>query len=147
MPLLSSNWKLTFDPASAALVLLDYGQLIADEPRWSVAKGLEQVALPGGSAPFLRPSGNAVFQVSFEAYKDETLDRVARVRVLESLMEVAALDRKPLRVQIFEQTDRYYQFSAAYITQHDPGRFMESAKARAFKGWTIVATGLSQVGP
>jgi hypothetical protein len=147
MPLLSSNWKLTFDPASAALVLLDYTQLIAGEPRWSVAKGLEQVALPGGNAPFLRPSGNTVFQVSFETYQDETLDRIARVRVMTSLMEVADLERKPLRVQISEQTDRYYQFASAYVTQHDPGRYIESSKARMFKGWTIVATGLSQVGP
>jgi len=147
MLLLSSNWKFTFDPAGAALVWLDYGQLIADEPRWSLAKGLEQVPLPGGSAPFLRPSGNSVFQVAFETYQDETLDRIARVRVLESLMDVADLGRKPLRVQIADQTDRYYQFASAYVTQHDPGRFMESAKARMFKGWTIVATGLSQVGP
>lgn len=147
MPLLSSNWKLTYDPAGAAVVLLDFAQLIADEPRWSVVKGLEQVALPGGSAPFLRPSGNAVFQVGFETYQDESLDRIARVRVMTSLMDVAELGRKPLRVEIYEQTDRYYQFASAYVTQHDPGRYMQASKARMFKGWTIVATGLSQVGP
>lgn len=144
---LTSNWRLTFDPAGAAIVLLAYDSEIDAEPSWPLRKSLDVVNLVDTDAPFLRPAGNNVVTFSFRVYSDETLDATARQRVMESLIAVAPLGRKPLKVEIKGITDRYWQFANAFITEHTPVRFMDAGTARIVKSWSVTATKLAQVGP
>jgi len=145
--MLLSNWKLTFDPAGTPLVLLDYGAKIAGELRFPLRRGLEVVDLVGASEPFLRATGNSVVSLQFEVFKDETLDKTARQSVMESLIAVNMRTRKPLKIQVYGITDRYWQFANAYVNEHNPGRYLEAPTARLVKGYTITCTGLAQVGP
>lgn len=147
MPKTPSNWRFTYDPAGVPRVLVAFGDKIEGEPRFPLTKGMELVNLVDSLAPFLRPSGNNSVSIQFEVYTDESLDATARQRVMESLIAVGPLGRKPLRIEVYGITDRYWQFSHSVITEHNPGRWLESAKARLVKGYTITATGLAQVGP
>lgn len=142
-----SNWKLTYDPAGTPLVLLDVGWKVAGELRFPLKRGLEVVDLAEAAAPFLRPAGNSVVTIQFEVFKDESLDKTARQAVMESLIAVNALGKKPLRIEISGITDRYWQFSNAYLHEHNPARYLEAPVARRVLGYTITATGLTQVGP
>jgi hypothetical protein len=143
---ISSNWKLTYDPAGTPLVLLTYGDLIQGEPRFPLAKALEVIPL-AETDPLLRDGKSKVHTIQFEVYASAASDKLARQAIMESLVTAGALTRKPLKLEISGITDRYWLYSAAFVEQHNPGMFVEPSVARLVKGWTIKATGLAQVGP
>lgn len=142
-----SRWKLTWDPAGTPIVLLDFDEMIADEPRWPMSRGTETVPLADSLVPFLRASGNHSVQIGFEVARTETLDATARQRVLESLIAAASMAKKPLRVEIQGISDRYWQFSQCLVTEHNPARHIPAPGSRHLRGWTLVCAGLAQVGP
>lgn len=146
MPRISSNWKLTFDPAGTPLVLLAYGDLIEGEPRFPLAKALEVIPL-AETDPLLRDAQSKVHTIQFEVYASAVSDKAARQAIMESLVAAGSLTRKPLRLEINGITDRYWQYANAFIEAHNPGMYVEPNVARLVKGWTIKATGLAQVGP
>lgn len=129
------------------IVLLDYGAELAGEPRWPLRKGLEVVSLPDAPNPFLRPTGNNVYQIQLDVFADESLDTTARRAVMESLISAAALGRAALVVEISGITDRYWSFAAAAVTDHTPVRMLEFPTARLIRTWSITASTLTQVGP
>ena len=141
-----SNWKFTFDPAGTARVLVAYNDLLDGEPAWSLRKNLVVTQLDEAAAPFLRAGGNAVVSFSLKVYTDETLDSLARRELLESLIAVAPLVKKPLKVEVFGITATYWQFANSYITEHTPVREIDSSRARLVKTYSITATGLVRVG-
>ena len=140
MPVIS-NWKLTLDPHGTPLVLLNIGDKIQDELSFPAKLGLEVVDLTDSEDPFLRPSGNNVVNISWEIWADEATDLLASQNVLNSLITVLKLGRKPLRIEIYGITDRYWQFANAFITEHEPRRRLESPKARAAKVYAATCVG------
>ena len=141
-----SNWRFTFDPAGTARVLVAYNDLIDSEPVWSLRKSLAVTQLDEAAAPFLRAGGNAVVSFSLKVYTDETLDSLARRELLESLIAVAPLVKKPLRVEVLGISPTYWEFANSYITEHTPAREMDAGTARLVKTYSITATGLVRVG-
>lgn len=141
-----SNWRFTFDPAGTARVLVAFGDLLVGEPEWSLRKSLAVTQLDEAAAPFLRAGGNAVVSFNLKVYTDEALDATARRTVLESLIAVAPLVKKPLRVEVLGISPTYWQFSNCYITEHTPAREMDAGTARLVKTYSITATGLVRVG-
>lgn len=144
---LTSNWKLTFDPAGTPLVLLAIGDEMAAEIRWPLKKGMELIDLVDSSNPFLRAKGNNAFSIQLEIYADESDDATARRKIMESLIAVAALVKKPLKIEAAGVTDRYWQAAAAVITDHEPSIVIDFPGARATKIFSITFTTLTQVGP
>lgn len=144
---LTSNWKLTFDPAGTPLVLLAIGDEMAEEIRWPLKKGMDLVELVDSANPFMRPTGNNSFVIQLSIFQDEADDATARRKIMESLIAVAALGKKPLKIEAAGVTDRYWQAAAACITEHEPSLLMDFPGARATKAYTITATTLTQVGP
>lgn len=147
MSKISSNWKLTFDPAGVPLVLLDYGDWIEGELRFPLRRGLEVVNLADSANPFLRPTGNAVITIAFDRYRDETLDTTARRAVMESLVAILPLARKPMFVEVSGIVDRYWRFESCFITEHNPGRWLDAPVARRIQSYSLTCTGFTQVGP
>jgi hypothetical protein len=144
---IESNWRITFDPSGSARVLLEYGDMVDSELAWSLKKTLQVTQLDEASEPFLRHAGNAVVNLAFRVYTDEPVDATGRRNILESLMAVTALVKKPLRVSvrgITEVTGTYWQFSNSYITEHSPLRDVESDGI--VRSYSITATGLVRVG-
>jgi hypothetical protein len=144
---IASNWKITFDPSGTPRVLLDTGDEMAAEIRWPLKKGMEMIDLVDSANPFLRAKGNNSFSIRLEIYKDESDDATARRTIMESLIAVAALEKKPLKIEAAGVTDRYWLAGACVITEHEPSILIEFPGARATKVFAITFTTLSQVGP
>lgn len=143
-----STCKMTYDPSGVPRVLVDYGAEIPAMPiKPALRKGLEVVPLVEALAPFLRPSGNASYAFRIDVFQDEVSDALAWQRVFESLLAVAPLGRKPLRIQVEGIADRYWQFANSFITDHAPERVTNFYPPRLLKSYSVVATGLAQVGP
>ena len=145
--MIASLWKLTYDPAGTPRVLLAYTDFTDGELQWSLENGLDVVPLVDSATPFLRITRNAVVTLSLSIYRDETLDIDARKQVMESLIAIPLLTKKPLRVEISGVVDRYWQFANAAITSHTPSRYMDPVSPNWLAGYSITATGLTQVGP
>lgn len=139
-----SKWKLTLDPYGTPKVLLNFGDRIEDEISFPAKLGLEVVELTDSADPFLRPSGNNVVNLSWEVWQDEDTDANARQHVLNSLLAVLNYTRKPLRIEVYTITDRYWEFANAFITEHEPRRRLASPKARAAKVFSAACVGFNR---
>ena len=142
-----SNWKFTYDPTGTPLVLLDYGTLLADEIVWSIQRGMEVVDLVDAAYPFLRAKGNSLVTINFKVSKEETTDQLARIAMLDSLVAVNLLTKKPLKVQVYGvSAGTYWTFADAYISAHETTPDRDSTASSLIKKYTITATGLSRTG-
>jgi hypothetical protein len=111
----ASNWKLTYDPTGTPAVILDFDMLMADEPEMSLRRGVEVIGIPYG-APFLRPTLNDVYEVGVSIVRTSSTDAFARRDMLNSFVDrYDQTTRVPMRLEARDLTDRYYQWSAAYI--------------------------------
>jgi len=144
---IESNYRLTFDPAGTPLVLLAYGDEIEGEPRYPLGRGLDVVNLIDAAWPFLRPTGNSSVQLKIDIHKPAASDAAARAEVLDSLIAINLLGRKPLKIEVLGITDRYWLFANCYIPNFDPGRSLEGAPNTHVKSYSLTCTGLSRVGP
>lgn len=147
MAKISSNWRLRFDPAGADVVLLAYGDMVEGELKFPWARPLETVPLVDAAAPFLRLSKNSKLVLSFAVYKAHASDAAARQAVMESLLAIDALVKKPLRIEISGISDRYWQFANAAVSEHEPAMDVNPARPRTVRSYNITVTGMTQVGP
>ena len=147
--MLLSNWKLTLDPSGTPLVLLGFGDLLAEEIRFPMAMGLEVVNLAGSGTPFLRQTGNVLVTMEFERYATpssalQQYDKYARRDTLDTLLTFQALTKKPLRLEVNGLADRYWQFANAAVSYVEPTRHLFSQKPRISQKIRITAAGFSR---
>ena len=145
--MISSCYKLTYDPAGAATVILAFGDRIDAEPEFGLEKSVEVIGLVDAAAPFIRIGKNAVVNFSITRALDAATDTEARAAVLDSLIAAAAATKKPLKIEVNGYTDRYWQFANATVKTHKPRRYLESYVARWVQTYDIVATGLAYTPP
>ena len=145
--MISSCYKLTYDPAGAATVILDYGDRIADELEPELSKLVEIVPLIDAPAPFIRIGKNASTTLTIVRATDAPSDKEARAAILDSIIAAQTATKKPLKIEVYGYTDRYWQFAAASITNHKPKRVLETSAARWQRTSVIVATGLTYTAP
>lgn len=141
--LIHSLHKLTFSPATSPLVILDYGQFIDQELAFSLAKAVEVINPVDATDAFIRDGKSSVWKAQIKTYSTESLDLDARVAAMQSHISIAALGKKPLRVQIQGHSGHYWQFADCMITGHTPVRELLRSKVRWSRTWDIVASGLS----
>lgn len=142
-----STWKITFDPIGTPLVLMDYGQLIDADPKPGLRSPLEVVDLAGADFPFLRPLGNRRYELQWGVYQTLSTRILAQRSILDSLLTVGALGRKPLRIEIQGLTGTHWQFANAYVTEHAPSMSVERGYPRNLKTYSATATVFSRSGP
>lgn len=145
--MISSCWKLTYDPSGSATVLVDYGDRIDTELDFGLEKSVEVVSLVDAAAPFIRVGKNAVVNFSVTRFIDATDDKTARAAVLDALITAQTASKKPLKIEVYGYTDRSWAFASATIKSAKPRRHLESASARRAQTWDIVATGLVYTPP
>lgn len=78
--------------------ILTYGDLLAEEPVWTLRSTLQVVQLDQSQAPFLRNGGNNVMSTSFKLYVRSTTDGLARATTFNRLTELANQGVKPLYI-------------------------------------------------
>lgn len=134
---LLSHWKLTHDPTGTPVVILDYEDEIQDEPTISLRRGLNVIEIPYGT-PFLQPTAQDVYEVSLTIIKGAASDALARRDMLAALTDRwDQLAKKPLRLEIRYQTDRYHQWASAFFTTAAPRLLVTDGPANA---WALPIT-------
>lgn len=142
--MITSNWRMTYDPAGTPLVILDFQDKIDEEPRFGFQTGVDVVPLLASDLPLLRATGNGVFDISFRRLLSQSSDTLAREEVLEWLVNNAARGKAPLQIEILDGTYATYQFSAAVIVQHETQRIITSPFCRYAISFQITAAGLTR---
>ena len=141
----SSNWKLTYDPAGAATVLVAFDALLeSDELEPELGKKVEEVDLIDAPAPFLRVGKNAVTRFSIRVISEAATDADSRAAMLDSLIAAQTATKKPLRVEVAGITGFYWQFANATVKTHKPRRLLAWPVPAVVNQWDIVATGLTK---
>ena len=145
MPGVTSNWKLTLDPAGTPIVLVAIGDRLAGEIEFGGERGFQLVPLVRSAAPFLRNGRNVSASISFGLYKSTTTDALARKELMQDMLTALALDKKPLKIEASGITDRYWLFAEALVTSHRPQRDYGPNAARRLTTYQIIATTLTVV--
>lgn len=141
----ASAWKLTYDPAGAATVLLNYGDMLeSDELEPQLDKSVEVVELIDAPAPFLRIRKNAVITFSIRVLVTAGSDAAARAAMLDSLVAAQTATKKPLKVEVEGITDAYWQFASATVKTHRPRRAANWPEAGNWKQWDLICTGFTK---
>lgn len=110
-----SNWKLTYDPTGTPAVLLDYGAELAEEPEFSLRRGLDVIRIPYG-IPFLRPTLHDVYEVLISIEHSSETDANARRDMVEQLTDFYDQTTKmPMRLEASGLTTRRYQWASSFI--------------------------------
>ncbi len=142
-----SNWKLTLDPASTAVVLVNIGDKLVDEIEWGMSREVLVEPLVRSDTPFLDDGGNASVSIGYARYDDSDTDALSRQALLAAMLTAFATDPKILKIEVSGVTDRYWQFSAALVTSYKPGRYLNSSRSRRITSCNLLAAGMTQVGP
>lgn len=142
-----SNWKLTYDPSGTPAVLLDYNMELTDEPEMSLRRGLEVVTIPYGT-PFLRPTKSDIYEVGVSIMRSSSTDAFARRDMINQFVDrYDQTKRVPIRLEAANLTDRYYQWSAAFIHSASVKRVVtegEDGDATWLLKFGFTAVGLSK---
>lgn len=145
--MISSCYKLTYDPSGSATVILAIDDRIESEPEFGLEKSVEIVQLVDAAAPYIRIGKNAVVSFSITRALDAAGDKEARAAMLDSLIAAATATKKALKIELSGYTDRYWTFANATIRAHRPRRYLETPAARWVQTFDIVATGLAYTPP
>lgn len=149
MSKIASRWKLTFDPAVSALVLLDFGDYMDSELSWQLGRNVEVVNIAGSEAPFLRMGLNNSFSLDFTVYKTLASDREARSEMMDAMMAYDGLDKKPLKIQMSDDagtyTGHYFQLAVCALRAFAPRKIEEGRVTRIAKRFSLVGTTLTKV--
>jgi lysophospholipase L1-like esterase len=141
----SSNWRLTYDPAGANTVLVDFGTMLeSDELEPQLDKKVETVDLIDSPAPFLRIGQNAVTSFSFRVISEESTDSAARAAMLDGLIAAELATKKPLRIEVSGVSNAYWQFSNATVKSHKPKRLLGYDTPANVTQYDFSATGLTK---
>lgn len=138
-----SLWKLTLDPSVTPLVILDTGDALDDELRFSLVKGLEVVELENSAAPFLRNRRNAVYQIEFARRIIAASDVAARAAVMDWQITLADYGKKPLKCEFTGEND-YWTFANAFLTRAVTTRKITDKNPAYLLSISITATGLTK---
>lgn len=141
---LLSKWKFTIDPAGTPVEILDYGMELVEDPLFTLRRGLEVVPIPDG-IPLLRPTKADVYDFNLTIWYAAADDATARRDMCNQLSERwGSMAVLPLRWEIEDQTDRYYQFSSAFVHTPAVRRLVDHIDG----GWSltlpITAVGLAR---
>jgi hypothetical protein len=138
-----SLWTLTLDPSGTPLVILAAGDALDDEIRFGVRNGLEVVQIEAGTAPVLRPRGNASWEIEFERRIIAASDIAARAALLDWQITLANYAKKSLRVAYTGEND-YWTFANACITRATTYRKVADKNPAYVLSVGITAAGLTK---
>lgn len=145
-----SRWRLTHDPGGTPFVLLDFDDWIDDELVPEVLSQFSVTPLAAGAAPFIRDEKNVSYNLNFTAMENFNTEAGARRTIMNRLITIGALTKKPLRVQIAGDagliTEVYWQFQVAAIRAGVPRRVYRVSGFYVSTKYTILATTLLRVG-
>ena len=147
MPIIS-NWKITYDPAGAVLVIVDFGEAIEGEISFPWAQQIQGGSPTKSLASYNYARGAVRGGLSLTAIKDHADDKAARKWCLDlaiALAAVAGVNGKVLKLEAKGDTE-YYELASATINSAEPAMRIAGV-ARTHTPWSIGGTIWSKVTP
>lgn len=145
-----SRWRLTHDPNGTPFVILEFDDWIDDELTPQVISRFEVTPVFDGAAPFIRDEKNLSYTMNFTALEKVNTEAGARRTVMNRLITIGGLTKKPMRVQISGDggwiSGVYWQFQVAAIRVGAPKRVYLSQSFWVATKYEIIATSLVRVG-
>jgi hypothetical protein len=120
MALVSSNWKITWDPAGTPETILSVGDDLAGDIIWRALRSHEVVDLLDATTPFLRDGRTLSLSATFVRIVKAADDAAARAAVLDALVATGTRGKLPVRIEPAGTTARYWQAPAALIISSAP---------------------------
>jgi len=147
MDLLSSILKLTFDPGVSNRVLLNYGDKLGEGPlKFPQKLGKDIVPTVDSAYPLILDSLNAEFTLKFTVADDTAASLAESMRgVLDSLVTVAGLGVKQLKIEVQGITGHYWLVQYCGATEHEPWNDPHARYARTVRSYTLACAGISYV--
>ena len=139
-----SNWKLTFDPAgSAPLVIVDFGGIHGAEFAFPWRQVVNQHRLVNATNARRHARGNVATALSLETWEDHASDAAARLWCVDMQMTLDdfAGVTSTLRLEI-EGSAAIYTLAQATIDEVEIRRRIQGV-ARTQTQWTIGGAGWS----
>lgn len=140
MALIVSTWKITFDPAGAAVVLLNYGDFLTDVIQPGQPRRAEVVDTEGSAAPFIRPVGNRISAFRYTRVREYATTALSNKAVMDWIRTIDPLGKKPLRIQSSLYSTGYDQWGVSWIENHDPKERVHSTRAFMEQSFSILVT-------
>jgi hypothetical protein len=137
--MVSSNFKVTYDPSGTPLVLVNFANLIGEELEIPWAQDVQKstrTRAPDGKN-FGR--GNVQNGLTFVVYKDHADDATARAWMFSHAVSLPKLETKTVKVEI--QGGAQYLMSEAVIQSAPSRMVIHTTKARTMTTYTLVGAG------
>jgi hypothetical protein len=135
-----SDWRLSL----GSLILVDYGDVLAEEITWTVKKSLQITQLDESTAPFLRAAGNSIFTTNVTVFRNRASDILARNFELQTLYDHAPTATDILFVGIAGIAS--WKFTKAMVTDVSTAIDTDSLRTSRIKTTlAITATGLNYI--
>lgn len=142
--MVSSNWKITYDPTGGTpLLLVDFGTKIAEEFElpWNQSVQ-ESPRLRAASMKFFG-RGNVQNGVTFSVYKDHADDAAARNWMLAHAIALPALVTKTLKIEV--KNGSGYLLAEAVVRSASSRMVPKAPVARTLTRYEITGSGLSVI--
>jgi len=146
--LIGSHWRLTYDPGGADLVIVDFGQALADELRFPWRQQIQGGTPVRGAGAINLARGSVQGGLTLTVIQNHANAAAARQWCLDlpiSLNAFAGVNGKVLKVES-KNTPHYYQLAAATISSAEPAMRI-AGKARTHTVWEIGGTIWTKVTP
>ena len=136
--MIASDWKLTLDPGSTPLVLLDYGQMLDRELAFSGQRGVRVTPLVRSAAPHLQDGKNVSVTLSFRVHLSAASWALARAAAMATALAALAKAKAPLRVAT-TGISGYTQYAECLVSQAE-GAIDEDEGQYYALSYSLVAT-------
>lgn len=138
-----SPWKLTYDPFGDAVVLLDFGERIAEDVVWASQRGTSVISLVRSPAPFLHDGRNVSLRASYrKLITAETPTNLLR-NVMSGLISHQALAKKPLKIEAKGIVEMYWLAAAAMVPQANMSTARSGRMANVYE-YEIIAAEITE---
>jgi hypothetical protein len=141
--MVKSNWKITYDPSGAPLVLVDFGAKIGEEIEipWTQLVQDSKRLRAANAKYFGR--GNVENGLTFSVFKDHANDATARNWMLTHAIALPALVTKTLKLEVAGSGGF---LMAEAVIRSAPSRMVTAAPvARTMTTYTITGGGWSVI--
>jgi hypothetical protein len=141
--MVSSNWKITYDPDGAADVLVDFGDDIADELSLSWGQAVDNVPRTAAAGMDYFGRGQVSIPFRFSVRRDHDTDADMRNWILALLADLPVLEKKPLRIEV--KCGKEYQFDVAVIQSVNPAPIIVPDGAETWTEYNFLCGPLKEI--
>jgi len=141
--MVKSNWKITYDPSGTPLVLVDFGQLTAEELEIPWAQLVQDSNRTRAANKKYYGRGNVARGLVISAFKDHADDATARNWMLIYSISLPALVTKTLKIEV--KGGASFLIDEAVIQSAPSRRVVGAPVARTITTYTITGGGLSVI--